>query len=99
MSEYSVRDFVIRWNNTFPIDKWYRDKYNIKFNSTEHRKISFGDVLFEFIEKQVYDEALNNVDYEPNKGKFFKGRKKEKEISYELAQEEFSKINLNDFDD
>lgn len=65
---FSLQDFktfIIRWNNMFPIDHWYRKKYNIAFNSIKHREVNFIDMLFEYQE----DLLFSLYDIEQKKGK------------------------------
>ena len=49
--------FVIEWNNLYPLDRWFRKKYNIRFNSTQHRGSNLIDIYFEFIEDKLFDQA------------------------------------------
>jgi len=53
-----MEDLVIKWNNRFPLDFWYRRKYGISFNSLEHRSISQLDVFFEYVEEILYQKEL-----------------------------------------
>ena len=39
MNREEYRNFVIKWNNTFPIDRWFRNKHNIPFLSEEHKGV------------------------------------------------------------
>ena len=50
---FPIRDFMLWWNNKFPIDYWYRKKYNIAFNSKQHRQISLFDILCEWEEQNI----------------------------------------------
>lgn len=56
------RSFIIRWNNNHPLDKKFREKYNIAFNSEEHRKINQIDILLEYIEDQLYDDSRKEIE-------------------------------------
>ena len=51
-----IRQFAIDWNNKFPLDFWYRRRYNIRFNSKKHRSVNLIDVLIEFEEVLVIQE-------------------------------------------
>lgn len=46
----NIQELVENWNRAVPIDKWYRKKYNISFNSPTHRAINIIDIFFEFWE-------------------------------------------------
>ena len=49
----SIRDFVIWWNNSFPLDHWYRQKYGIRFGSEDHLSLDHYDILVEWEEEQL----------------------------------------------
>ena len=94
------RSFVYKWNTLLPIDKWYRSKYKLKFNSKEHREISFLSMLFEFEEEKAYREIGNVSKYIPNEGNFLKKRKaEEKKLTMEDVKKEFEQLDLSQFDD
>lgn len=52
-----LKELVYQWNAKFPIDRWYRDKYKIRFNSKEHKECSFIDMYCEYIE-YIYLEYI-----------------------------------------
>ena len=58
----NVKDFVIDWNNKFPIDFWWRKKYNIPFGSKAHREANFIDMLIEFEEQKMMVENVGKTD-------------------------------------
>lgn len=90
-------DFVFQWNIDNPIDRWYREKYGIKFNSPDHRVINLIDVAFEFKEDTFYNEVLNNEkeEYDPSKGNWLKSEPVEDDLE-ELSNEELADLLLKD---
>jgi hypothetical protein len=50
----SIRNFIIAWNIAYPLDKWWRDKYNIAFNSQKHRDSNILDVCIEYEEMLLF---------------------------------------------
>lgn len=86
LNSKNLEEYVDNWNRLFPIDKWYRKKFKIPFNSIQHRNISIIDMYFEYIENYKYDykikkikelderkEKLNNMSpYIKGKGNFMK---------------------------
>lgn len=48
-----LKSFIIDWNNKWRFDYWYRDKYEVAFNSPEHRMLSPIDVKRNFIEETL----------------------------------------------
>ena len=59
----SIKINVIDWNNKYPIDRWYRKKYNIPFGSESHRNSNFFDMVFEFEEDKLFKKSQKE---EPN---------------------------------
>lgn len=93
-----MRDVVVRWNNKFPLDNWYRKKYNIAFNSPQHRETSQIDVFFEWEENKMYEQikanVLNPVE-EIVEGKYLKPKvTTEQQIEKEL--ELFDKLDIGE---
>lgn len=92
----SLSNEIIEWNSKFPVDRWWRNKHNISYNSKEHREASFIDMLFEFEEEQMFSEI--NVDsYKPNEGKWLdisRQTQEQKTLSLiEEARKELRKFN------
>ena len=52
----NIREFIIQWNNKFSFDLWWRRKYNIPFNSPNHRKASLIDIRVERVECLLMEE-------------------------------------------
>lgn len=67
-----LEKFVIDWNSKFPLDRWYRKKHNLRFNSTQHRGTNLVDVYFEFIEDRLYNEAETKLSKEQQKFERYK---------------------------
>lgn len=76
-----IRDFIVRWNNNFPIDLWWRKKYSVPFGSEQHRNMSFIDMKIEFEE----DKMLKREVFKSIKG-----------IDWEIEQELLSQNNLSE---
>jgi len=51
-----IREFVVWWNNNFPIDLWWRKKHGVLFNSIEHRNSCFIDMICEFEEEKLINK-------------------------------------------
>ena len=75
----NIRDYVITWNSRFPMDKWWRDKHSVPFNSPDHRKSCFIDQLFEWEEDKLFSELQRENEYIPNTGDWIK----QKEVTIE----------------
>lgn len=72
MSKNPFNSFIISWNNSFPLDKWFRKKYNLAFNSEAHRAANPIDIFFEWREEQLFEEFESNHT-----------KDKEKQLQYE----------------
>ena len=91
---------VANWNVKFPLDNWYRKKYNIRFDSQEHRQTSIRSIAFEYQESLFFAKYEKVDEYKPNEGKFIKKRKQEeKPLTLDDVKKEFEKIDLSQFDD
>ena len=91
--------FVLKWNNTWGFDYWWRKKYNVPFNSEAHRSISQIDIKFDYIENHLankqYDEfqlSESNLKKYNETGEWIKER-----VDKSREDELFDKVNLEDF--
>jgi hypothetical protein len=97
--ENPVRNFAIWWNNTFTIDYWYRRKYNIPFNSKQHRDISPLDILIEWEEEQI-TTLVKNARVEKEDLEDYKKTGKWLRDKVEEIQEDFyDNLSFEAFDD
>lgn len=98
----ALNRFVYEWNNAFPIDRWWREKYQIPFNSERHRAVSLIDMRFEFEEDSLYNKIRKEIPYEINKGDFMKVVEKSdlsKEEELKEFLEEEKDFNYSEYDD
>ena len=105
-----VRSFVEDWNVKYPIDRWWREKFNIPFGSPQHLSQSMLDMriafeedhLFSRIEAQDYIDELNKdnpkTKYSPGTGDWLTKREVRKKMSAMEIDSVFNKI-LNNLDD
>ena len=94
----NLRKIIVRWNNDNPLDKNFREKYKIAFNSPQHREINQLDVLLEYIEDQVFDEykehqVIKKKQYQ--EGKWLE----EKQLTDQETEDLFSKIDISSIKD
>lgn len=50
------REFILKWNDDFPLDHWWRKKYNVSFNSEKHRSTSHLDMYFDWLEDKMFEQ-------------------------------------------
>jgi len=103
-NQKSVKDFVLEWNETFPIDRWWREKHEIPFNSAQHREVSFLDMRIEWEEDRLYQRLREENRYKINSGNYFKEITKEEDQLSEQEQlkrfmEEEKEIDYSQYDD
>ncbi len=90
----NIKDFVVNWNLKQPLDRWWRQKHKIAFNSEIHRRTNRVDMLFEYLEDKLYNktvefELMNNSRIkEFEKGQWLKNQ----EISSEEESKLFDKL-------
>lgn len=56
-----LRGFIIEWNNQFPTDRWWREKYKIPFGSPAHLEANQVDILIEYIENKAYEDRRSQL--------------------------------------
>lgn len=99
-----VKGFVNKWNIDFPLDRWYRKKHKIPFNSQQHRDLSIIDMRFEWEEEKLFKEILETEDYKLDRGDFmrkdrFGDDKRTESEKIEEFKNEFKNIDLSQYDD
>lgn len=52
---------MAEWNNTFPLDHWWRKKHNIPYNSLDHKSANQLDIYFEWLEEQMFEEYQKQI--------------------------------------
>ncbi len=80
-----VTNQIVKWNNKFPLDFWWRSKYNIPYGSKGHREMSFIDMLFDFQEEKMMKELNQDTD-----------SKREEEIE-KSTEEEFDNLDISKY--
>jgi hypothetical protein len=92
----TYRSFIIQWNNDHPLDRKFREKYNIAFNSVEHRKSNQLDILLEYVESKCFEDAEQHFSLEQEKlTKYENGVWiSEREVSEDQSLDLFEKINI-----
>jgi hypothetical protein len=93
MTNKDFRNYVTSWSVKFPVDRWWRKKYNIAFNSSAHRESNFIDQLIEWEEDKLFAELDREDDYTPNTSNWLIRKESETmEESIESLRNEFSDL-------
>lgn len=57
-----IKYFIIAWNNKFMYDRFYRQKYNIAFNSPQHRALSPIDMFIDIMEERLIEKHFKDSE-------------------------------------
>ena len=96
MDHSNILTSIVGWNNRFPLDRWWRNKYGIPFMSPAHRESSFLAQLFEFEEDKVFAKLRSEISggkeeekdkYIPGSGDIFKASSDLKDFAKEAQRE------------
>jgi hypothetical protein len=93
-----LKQFAINWNNQFPLDRWWREKYKIPFGSTAHLEANQVDILIEYIEVKAYeDHSIQMLEKVQKKERYKKaGWISQNEVPEEVDDEEYDNIKIPD---
>lgn len=53
---------ILNWNRKWEYDFWWREKYNIAFNSLEHREVSQIDIKWDWAEKRLAEREQKEFE-------------------------------------
>ena len=91
-------EFIKLWNATWKSDYWWRQKYNVAFNSPQHRAMDPLDIQIDYLESKLAqeysDQAAKENENEPliKKGEWI--RENENRSS---AKKVWDKMDLSQF--
>lgn len=94
-----VKRFIFNWHE-FPIDYWWRKRYNIPFGSQQHRSMNYIDMYIEYQEDLLLKERLKSIEDEQNEEINEQlGIKDNKEInlSQEEIDDDYENLDLSEF--
>lgn len=98
--EFSIKDikeFILKWNSDYPIDRYWRKKHNVAFNSEVHRQTTLLDMRIEFEEDQLFNrpkEDKSKMVYSPGTNNYLKKRAKFVKVSEQEAKDIFDSIDI-----
>jgi len=59
-----IRNQINNWNRKFPIDYWWRRKYNIPFGSKLHREANLIQMFYDYEEEKIMNKVLDRISEE-----------------------------------
>jgi len=87
-----VQGFVEEWLVEYPIDYWWRKKFNVPFGSREHFEQTFINMVVQFEEEKLFKKYQNTeIQYVPGSGEIVN-------VTDEEQQKRFEELNLDDID-
>lgn len=99
LGEIDLAHFILTWTNNNPLDKLWREKHNIAFNSERHRSVKIIDLIIELAQVNVVNRITSSYQqkqkYVPNRGEFFKFTSKSSSLSQEEIEDAFNNIDID----
>jgi len=95
----TIREAVVKWNNAWRYDHWWRQKHNVAYNSRLHREMNQIDICFEYFENHMSSEAIDQYQQDKSKEEKFKEGKwiEENKGTEKASKEDFDKIDISNF--
>jgi hypothetical protein len=95
-----VRKFVRQWNNKYPIDRWWRERYNVSFGSELHLNQSLLDMRIAFEEEMYFkkmdiESSSKAKKYSPGRGDWLSKQPKFNKMTNEDVDDIFDKLSSN----
>jgi len=107
-SNLSIEDlkrYIYWWNNKYPFDRWWREKYNIPFNSKKHKQASPIDQRLEYEEERLFKELpllrerqKRELEEQEIHGRFLRTQRRH-DLGAEGADEMFEDFDMDDYYD
>lgn len=57
-----AKDYLLRWNYQFPLDRWWRKKYGVSLFSEQHLNASQADIVLEWLEEKLFEEIQQKAE-------------------------------------
>lgn len=93
-----IRLQVKSWNNKFPIDYWWRKKYNIPFGSEQHRSANLLNMFYDYEEERQIKRMIRKIEEEKeNTGEAFENIKAGKKMTKGEVDDSFDSLDLEEF--
>lgn len=97
LGDLDLPSFILEWSIKYPIDRIWRNKYNIPFNSKSHQDVFIIDMLVDISQDHLY-RSIKDIErvrpYSPGVGNYLKKAKVEK-ITQEEIEDAFESIEID----
>ena len=91
-----IDSFIVNWNNKFPIDRWWREKYKVPFGSEQHKKMDFITMFIDYEEEKLFKKIADSKD--PDKTDLYEKSNVVK-LSKKEIDDEFENLDINQYAD
>lgn len=95
------RQFLLDWNEEFPLDHWWRKKYNVAFNSPQHKCVSHIDMYYDWLEENMFEDYVTNLQREIERRKIYQETGKwlfvDEEKQKEQLIDQFDNLDISAF--
>jgi hypothetical protein len=93
----TLSQYIIKWNNAWRYDYWWRQKYNVPFNSERHRNARQIDIALEYFEDRLSQKAISNFEDDKSKREEYKKTGQWIKIDEKKQADLISKIDISQF--
>jgi hypothetical protein len=94
----NVVEFITAWNATWRSDYWWRKKYNVAFNSEQHRAMDPVDIQIDYMENQLVQQYMDQLEKEEqDKPLIEKGEWMKENEKISAAQDAWDNMDLSKF--
>mgnify|MGYP000442049556 CR=1 FL=1 len=97
-----VKSYISNWNSLYPIDFWWRKKYDIPFGSEQHLQATFIQMFFDYEEEKLMNSILakKSEDTDEEGFNFEKAQEKSgvgKNMSQEQIDDDFDNLDVSSY--
>lgn len=95
-----LRTFIINWNKKWPIDFWWRKKYNVPFGSEKHRQADFIQMYLDYEEDKMMRKIYESKIESPKDSRFEEQFKKSgvgEGMTQDQIDDDFENIDLSSY--
>ncbi len=95
----TLAQIILKWDDSYRYDFWWRQKHNIPFNSKQHREANQFNIAFEYFENHLANKATEQFKHDEERRREYEKSGQWMKIDTKIEQEIFDKIDLDSFND
>lgn len=101
MNNHDAKIYIIQWNNRFPLDRWWREKWKISLFSKQHLETDPISQVLEYMEDKEFELSSerfkDEIEKEERLSKTGKLLNNTKNNSF--SDEDFYKVDISELYD